>query len=306
MPLLPAWLRFRIPEWILIGFFAYLAALVPFFPDRPELGYQPFLIFACVVALLCVVSFEERGTIELVVSWIRDWLPLGLMFVGFREMELFLAPHYNHRYETAWIRWDRTVLYDWHLRKMIESLGPVIPLYLEICYLLVYGIGAYCLLLLWLTRSRKLVDRFYFIYLLGTLLAYSLFPYFPSEPPRIAFPQVAPPDITSWVRSANLWLLNSASIHSGVFPSAHVSSVFAAAWAIFLLLPHRRRFAWGLLAYAISVSVATVYGRYHYVADVVAGFAVSLVPIFISLLIKLIRGQSSAADFLRVLHRRSS
>ena len=43
-------------------------------------------------------------------------------------------------------------------------------------------------------------------------------------------------------------------------------------------LPERRRIGWGMLVYAISVAVATVYGRYHYAADVVAGMAVSLVP----------------------------
>ena len=46
---------------------------------------------------------------------------------------------------------------------------------------------------------------------------------------------------------------------------------------MFLLLPNRKRIAWGLLAYAISVAVATVYGRYHYAADALAGFAISLI-----------------------------
>jgi membrane-associated phospholipid phosphatase len=32
-----------------------------------------------------------------------------------------------------------------------------------------------------------------------------------------------------------------------------------------------------MLLYAVSVSVATVYGRYHYAVDAAAGFAVSLV-----------------------------
>jgi membrane-associated phospholipid phosphatase len=55
---------------------------------------------------------------------------------------------------------------------------------------------------------------------------------------------------------------------------------------MFLVLPERKRFGWGLLFYALSVSVATVYGRYHYAADVAAGFSVSLaagvVGLFIS------------------------
>jgi membrane-associated phospholipid phosphatase len=45
---------------------------------------------------------------------------------------------------------------------------------------------------------------------------------------------------------------------------------------MFLLLPERKRYGCGLLLYAISVSLATVYGRYHYAVDAIAGFAVSL------------------------------
>ena len=73
---------------------------------------------------------------------------------------------------------------------------------------------------------------------------------------------------------------NGAS-HSSVFPSAHVSTGFAAAWALTHLLPERPWFGRGLMIYAISMSVATFYGRYHYAVDAVAGFAVSVVAIAI-------------------------
>ena len=71
--------------------------------------------------------------------------------------------------------------------------------------------------------------------------------------------------------------IESATIHSAVLPSAHVSSAFAAAWGLLAVMPRRRWFGWGLLIYAVCVSMATVYGRYHYAADVMAGFGLSLV-----------------------------
>ncbi len=52
----------------------------------------------------------------------------------------------------------------------------------------------------------------------------------------------------------------------------------SAAWALFALVPERRRYAWIALAYAICVAIATIYGRYHYTADVLAGILVSLIP----------------------------
>ena len=159
------------------------------------------------------------------------------------------------------------------LARVIEAVGSVGPAYLELCYLLVYATGAFCILTLWLTHRRLAVDRWTVVYLSGTLLSYALFPFFPSVPPRtLADPVV----IITWFRRANLWLLNSATIHSAVFPSAHVSSAFSAAWGLFAVLPGRPIPGWGMLLYASSVSIATIYGGYHYAADVVAGFGVSL------------------------------
>jgi membrane-associated phospholipid phosphatase len=41
-----------------------------------------------------------------------------------------------------------------------------------------------------------------------------------------------------------------------------------------------------MLFYALSVSLATVYGRYHYLADVLAGLAVSMIALGVGLAMK--------------------
>jgi membrane-associated phospholipid phosphatase len=269
----------RRAEWILVTFFAYIALLSPFFRDRLNMGLQPLLLLLAALTLFGLLGRSAKVSLE----FVRDWLPLLLTLAAFREMELFLTPNYNVVYEKAWIQLDRFVLDTWHVTAAIENLGRGLPLYLEICYLLVYGVAAYCIVVLTLdvTPNGKVdhvsIDRFWVVYLLGTLGAYALFPFFPSQPPRFTFPEVAPPTVVTWARNFNLWILSRATIHSGVFPSAHVSSAFSCAWGMFLVRPRRRLLNWILLIYACSVSIATIYGRYHYTADVLAGFAVSLV-----------------------------
>jgi membrane-associated phospholipid phosphatase len=277
----PRWFHLRTSEWVLGGFFAYIVLLTPFFPERPNLGYQPLIVLLLVFIALGLMAVAERGRFRRIASIIRDWLPIVLTLVAFREMELFLPVYFDHHYESVWIWWDRVFLDQWHLRSIIESTGPLLPFYLELCYVLVYGVAAYCVGVLYGQGERRSVDRFFTVYLTGTLAAYALFPYFPSQPPRFVFSGLDNPDISTWVRRLNLFILSKATIHVGVFPSAHVSS----AWAMFLLLPKRRSFGWGLTLYAISVSIATIYGRYHYAADVVAGFAVSLVAAAVCLFI---------------------
>jgi membrane-associated phospholipid phosphatase len=54
---------------------------------------------------------------------------------------------------------------------------------------------------------------------------------------------------------------------------------------MFLLVPERKSIGCMLVIYAVSVSLATIYGRYHYTADVLAGFGVSLVAALIAIAI---------------------
>jgi membrane-associated phospholipid phosphatase len=165
---------------------------------------------------------------------------------------------------------------------VIESFGGVIPGYLEVCYLLTSGAGCYALTILYLHRKRSRADRLLLVYVLGTLLSYALVPLLRLQPPRLAFPGDSVPSVPLLVRRINLIVLSGAGIHAGVFPSAHVSSTFAAAWGIFRALPEHRFYGWIFLVYAASVAVATVYGRYHYAVDAVAGIAVSLIAIWLA------------------------
>jgi membrane-associated phospholipid phosphatase len=163
------------------------------------------------------------------------------------------------------------------------------PMVLELCYALVYAVAPFLVAVFYFQHRRARVNGALFLYLLGTLLAYALFPYFPSDPPRVAFGGSDMPNIIGVFRRLNMWLTGNYGIHSSVFPSAHVSSAFSAAWALFGFLPERKQFGWGMLAYAAIVAVATVYGRYHYAADAVAGMALSLVPGFTILLARRLR-----------------
>ena len=57
---------------------------------------------------------------------------------------------------------------------------------------------------------------------------------------------------------------------------AHVAGAFSAAFALLRLLPERRWVGWMLLALAVLIATATIYGRYHYAADALAGLAISV------------------------------
>jgi len=174
----------------------------------------------------------------------------------------------------TFVGWDRWLL-DRGLRAGIESAGRLVPGILEACYLTVYAVAPVALWALLKHGGRDRIGRWWLVYLAGTLGAYALLPWFPSQPPRTAFAGQNLPQVTTWLRQVNLRILGGYGIHSSVFPSAHVSSVFSAAWGLRAVVPERPALGRWMAIYGCGVALATVYGRYHYAADVVAGFAVS-------------------------------
>ena len=174
--------------------------------------------------------------------------------------------------------WDRLLLGGGG-KAWIESLGPVLPSILEIAYSLIYALAPFCVALLYLQRRRESVDRFLAVFVLGVLLCYGQFPFWPSEPPRTLFPADQLPLYDTIFRRFNLWMLGSYGIHTSVFPSAHVAGAFSAAFGLREALPGAGLWYRLLLAMALLIAVATVYGRYHYLADATAGFLIAMLAL---------------------------
>jgi len=277
--------RLRLSEWTLIAFFSYIAIVVLFFQLPHGLKYAGFAVVACVMLACVGLATCERRSRSPVFSVVRDWLPLAFTLVAYREMNWFAAAHTQHTLEHAWIVWDRWLLHDCGLRALIELSGWLGPIFLELCYLLVYAVGPFTVGILYGYRRRDLIDRVLVTYLFGTLLAYALFPYFPSDPPRTVFAGMDVPGVMTPLRRLNLAILSGYGIHSSVFPSAHVSSAFSAGWGLLLFFREKRRVGGGMMVFAVCVSIATVYGRYHYAADAAAGAAISIPALLVALVI---------------------
>ena len=282
-------MKLRSSEWLLIAYFSYVAAIAPRFPLQPGLAQRPIWIAVLVCVAFCTMAYGESRDHVKLFSIMRDWASVALILLAYREMDWFRALPRNFALELRWERWDRELLYQGGLRHAVEALGALGPLYFEICYALVYAVAPFFVAMMYVNSHRSRVKGAVFWYLLGTLLAYAMFPYFPSDPPRVAFGGTDLPNFYTPARQLNLWLVGDYGIHSAVFPSAHVSSAFTAAWVLFAFMPGRKQYGWGMLVYAISVAIATVYGRYHYAADAAAGFMLSLIPGVMILLVRFLR-----------------
>ncbi len=201
-------MRLRPHEWLIIGYFSYVAAIAPLFIAEGETRWLGAAVAGVVAAILLGLARHN--------SILRDWAPLGFTLAAYREMNWFTPAFRDHHLEYSWIHWDRWLLDTHHLRAAIEIGRPARPGYLELCYLLVYGIAPISLAILLLNRHRDRLNTFWLAYLAGTLTAYALFPYFPSDPPRTVFHGADLPNIVTIFRRVNLAIVGEYGIHSSV------------------------------------------------------------------------------------------
>lgn len=264
----------RINELILGGYFAYTSVLAFVLPVSPYV--TALTLIANLVALGALHSLTRLPPQRLTSS-LRSLVPIGCVVLAYQQMGWFAQPQESIELELAWVGWDRLLLVDWGFSRAIETAGPFLPGLLELLYLSTYALAPVSLLVLVAKGRMARADRFLAIYVASALASYALFPYFPSEPPRVVFPGELGPGYDTAFRRLNWWLLGGAGIHTSVFPSGHVSSAFGAAFGLFHALPEHRRYGAIMMAVACGIGVATVYGRYHYAVDALAGLIVSVV-----------------------------
>lgn len=267
----------RSSEWAILLYFTYAAAVGLALPLRPPVGMVACVVNLNVVTGTILLAHMQRLRPTRFWSVLRDWYPLPLMLLGYRQMGWFALPKDNIELELSWVAWDRWLLNQARLKPAIESLGPLLPGLLEICYSLVYALPAFSMAMLCVYGKRERMNALLNVLLPGFFLCYALFPFFPSEPPRTVFPGQDFPGFQTPFRRFNWALLGGYGIHTSVFPSAHVAGAFSAAFGMMRALPEKKWVGRFLLVMAILISTSTIYGRYHYAVDAVAGLGLAAV-----------------------------
>ena len=231
-----------------------------------SLRRRPFLgIFGTGFPSRCCCSPTGKWVGSLSLQRATRWKPAGWCGTATSWAEADAQP------SSCWVRWC--------------------PSLLEIAYSLVYVLGPFSVAMLYVYRRRERVDRFLFVFTLGVLLCYAQFPFWPSEPPRTVFPGQDFPSYDTVFRRFNWWMLGGYGIHTSVFPSAHVAGAFSAALGMWIALPERRWVARFLFVMAVLIATATVYGRYHYLADAAAGLVMAVLALVLTRALAIYRKQ---------------
>jgi membrane-associated phospholipid phosphatase len=144
--------------------------------------------------------------------------------------------------------------------------------YLELAYMLVYAVVPAGAVTLVIGGHADVVPRFWSVVLLAEFVSYGMLPWVQTRPPRaLETPRTASP--SSRLRRFNLAVLGRASIQVNTLPSGHTAGAVATALAVASVMPTAGA---AFLVLAVSIAVATVIGRYHYIVDSALGVVVAV------------------------------
>jgi membrane-associated phospholipid phosphatase len=251
----------RSSESLSFIYFAVLTALAwlrPFPLSRRRQISAIGLVMMMTIALLSRLATPSQ----------RDWAPAAIILVGYYFSGRFFVTS-SPALERWLMSWDHRLLGD-PTTRFAAWPRPVLA-YLDVVYIGCFLLIPAGLAALIATGQGHLADRYWTMVVAAEFGAFAPLSVFPTRPPWLVEEKAQLPDRT--VHNLASQIVEHFTIRANTFPSGHVSGSFAIAFAVVGAVP------WagvGLLVLAISITIACVVGRYHYIADCVAGAMLAL------------------------------
>ena len=221
---------------------------------------------------LLLVAARYPGRIS---WWFRNWYAVVYVAFCYKEMQIFVPVVRRRQDADQWLA-DLDFSF-WHANptvwlERVQSL--LLTEYLQIVYTLFVPAVLLVAVVLWKQRRYSAFQYYAFLIASGFLVSYIGYLIVPARGPRFLLRHL------QHVPLRGLWFFHSMqggldrleSIAYDCFPSGHTELTLLAWWSSRRLV---RPLFWPYFAYTSSIIFATVYLRYHYTIDLLAGAGVA-------------------------------
>jgi len=269
----------NIVDYITFSYNGVVLSIVLLFHSRiPQWHLLIFInIIAIAVVLLLALVVGDRAA--LIPRLIRNLSPLGFFLPLYAQTGIINHIVYPGFLDPLFIRIEAqvfgfqpaVVLAQWFPQKWLaEYMHFAYASY----YLLFPGLGIFLYL-----RREKPAFLDYMFSLCATMYVCLLTYIFLPVRGAISFGLGAAPASASLPFTAVMaWFYRNLEVEGAAFPSSHVA---IAALVLYYTVRYVRSAAWGVGPLVISLIVATVYCRYHYAIDVLAGLATAAILVLL-------------------------
>ena len=259
---------------IVLAYTAFsLLLLILWWRQIPAPGIRLLAYLSAVVLLLVEVRYPNPT------SWyFRNWYPLPYVGACYKEMAT-LIPAIRHGDADGWLAGLDFRFWGVHPTVWLERLeSPGLTEYLQIVYTLFVPAVLLVAFLLW---KKGLYEEFQYyacLIALGFLASYVGYLIVPARGPRFLLRHL------QHIPLQGMWLFDKMqgtldrleSAHYDCFPSGHTELTILACWYSRTV---SKPLFWAYFIYTPSIIFATVYLRYHYTVDLLAGSVLALILI---------------------------
>lgn len=275
------------------GYMALVGAIILFgrTAQVPSWGAMLATHAAGLVLVHLLIQGHARWPAQPVLGFLRNFYPILLYTWFYHETGLLNQMFYTGYLDPHFLRLEPR-LFGWQPGlELMERLpyrlvSEVLYAAYFSYYFMVGGVGLALLL-----RNRSHFSHFVSVISVAFYVCYLAYIFTPVVGPRILYSGIVQTPLPADVVPA-MPLTVPAAVQEAVFyqimafiythfeapgaafPSSHVAIALCTVYFSFLYL---RPIRWAHLVVALLLCVATVYGRYHYVVDVVAGGLVALI-----------------------------
>lgn len=257
-------------------------------PEWPLLILWNVLLASLIIFLAHRASHSANGLLKL----IHAWHPLIVILLTYKQLYFMVGPIHGQDYDELLIAIDRWLFGGDPTVWIFRFANPVITEILQVAYASFYFLFIIIGAELQRNKSERELGYYAFLIVYGFFLSYVGYFFLPAVGPRFIlhnyhFIDLELPGIflTNFLRDfidagglIQKDLPNPAAFaQRDVFPSGHTMMTLM---MIHFVWASRLRTRWFLTIIGTLLIVATVYLRYHYVIDLMAGAAFALICVW--------------------------
>lgn len=266
-------------DWATIIYLAILSILILLFSyNQPNWPY--FILYN--VFILVLIIFIARFLSDEQNPWkrfFRHWYPMALFTFLYEETGYLVHMIYPNWFD-PWINKIELKLFGEYPTVWLQKIVSI-PLneYMMLSYFSYYFLMPVLGIALYFKNRIKEFDQLLLVCAVAFYVSYLGFLFMPVEGPRHALSNLHNVELMGILFTPLAqYMVNTYGLHGGCMPSSHVAVALV---VMIFAIRYEKTIAWILTPLILSLFVATVYGRFHYFLDVVAGILVGFLALFI-------------------------
>ncbi|MEW6214161.1 MAG: phosphatase PAP2 family protein [Nitrospirota bacterium] len=271
--------RLRPADSVTILFLLFLSVLTMIFYQ--EIPRAPFLItfyLILIISQVIIIRFKDKGRF---MGLFYDLIfPTICVLVVFDSLEWLVHYVNPEDIDPILVRLDYFIFNN-HPTVMLEKImSPLLTDVLQLAYSTYYFIPLIFGITLLIDNQREEFNRSLFLVLFCFYLSYLGYILMPALGPRYAINHLQTTELQGlFIAEPIQRLLNQLEgIKRDAFPSGHTAIPLV---VLYLAYRFKRRLFWLFLPIVAALIFSTVYCRYHYVVDIIAGFGLTIITILL-------------------------